>query len=104
MRIARELVAVALLSLGVGCAGARPPTTSLRFAPARGSPPAARVIIDDQELGPLVYVTEHGVAMPPGKHRITIEADGYLPWDQEVEAGPNGGLLKLDVTLVKKPD
>jgi hypothetical protein len=110
-RIAREFLLIALLSLGAtgalaatGCAGARPPTTSLRLAPATGAPRNARVVIDDQELGPLWYVTEHGVAMPAGKHRITIEADGYLPWDRELDAGPSGGVLKLDVTLVKRPD
>ena len=104
MRSAREFMLIALLALAPACAPAKPPTTSLRLAPERGSPPAARVIIDDQELGPLIYVTEHGVAMPPGKHRITIEADGYLPYDREVDAGPGGGLVKLDVTLVKRPD
>jgi hypothetical protein len=86
------------------CAPSKPPTTSLRLAPATESPRDARVVIDDQELGPLWYVTEHGVAMPPGKHRLTIEADGYLPYDREIDAGPGGGLIKLDVKLVKRPD
>ncbi len=105
VRIAREFVLVALLSAGgVGCAPSVPPSTSLRLAPVDGAPRDARVVIDDQELGPLWYVTEHGVAMPPGKHRISIEAQGYLPWDREVDAGPSGGLLKLDVKLVKRPD
>lgn len=110
-RIAREFLLIALFACGAsgavvatGCAGARPPTTSLRLAPAAGAPRGARVVVDDQELGPLWYVTEHGVAMPAGKHRITIEAEGYLPWDREVDAGPSGGVLKLDVTLVKRPD
>jgi hypothetical protein len=98
--------AVALaFALGVtACAPAKPPTTSLRLAPAEGAPRNAKVVIDDQELGPLWYVTQHGVAMPPGKHRITIEAEGYLPWDQEVDAGPDGGLMKLDVKLIKRPE
>ena len=82
MRIARNLVLVALLSLGLACAGARPPTTSLRIQPAQGAPRDARVVIDDQELGPLWYVIDHGVAMPPGKHRITIEAE-YLALKQQ---------------------
>jgi hypothetical protein len=110
-RIALNFSLIVLLGLGAsgslaatGCAGALPPTTSLRLAPASGAPRNARVVVDDQELGPLWYVTEHGVAMPAGKHRITIEADGYLPWDREVDAGPSGGVLKLDVTLVKRPD
>ena len=55
-------------------------------------------------IGSLAFVTNRGVALPPGKHRLTIEADGYLPWDGEVDAGENGGLIKLDVKLVKRPD
>lgn len=102
-RLAKSLALSVALSLAA-CASAKPPTTSLRLAPAADAPRNARVVIDDQELGPLGYVTKHGVAMPPGKHRITIEADGYLPWDQEVDAGPSGGLLELDVKLIRRPD
>lgn len=81
-----------------------PPTTSLRLAPAAGAPVMARVTIDDLPLGSLRYITEHGVALPPGKHRVTIEAEGYLPWDAEVDAGPDGGLVRVPVTLVKVPE
>ena len=42
--------------------------------------------------------------VPLAHATITIEADGYLPWDQEVDAGDSGGLIKLDVKLVKRPD
>lgn len=86
------------------CVSSAPKTTSLRVFPAEGSPPAAKVTIDDEPVGSLKLVVERGVALPPGKHRVTIEADGYLPWDQEVDAGSGGGLVKLDVTLVKIPD
>ena len=101
MRTLRCLpLALALL----GCGASTPPTTSLRLNPAKTSPVWAKVTIDDLPLGSLRYVTQHGVALPPGKHRVTIEADGFLPWDQEVDAGPDGGLIKLDVDLVKVPD
>jgi hypothetical protein len=88
----------------VACPPSMPPTTSLRLNPAKTAPAYAKVTIDDLPLGSLRYITKHGVALPPGKHRITIEADGFLPWDQEVEAGSDGGLIKLDVDLVKVPD
>lgn len=95
---------VLLLLFALGCAPAKPPTTSLRLAPAEGAPKHARVIVDDQTLGSLEFVVKRGVALPPGKHRITIEADGYLPWDQEIDAGEKGGLINLDVKLIKRPD
>lgn len=99
----RLLLAVALVTCAA-CSPAKPPTTSLRLAPVVDAPKNARVIVDDQPIGSLAFVTKRGVALPPGKHRITIEADGYLPWDMEVDAGDKGGLIKLDVTLVRKPD
>lgn len=107
--IARRLLFVLLVALPVAsgamaCVSSVPKTTSLRVVPAEGAPPAARVTIDDEPVGSLQRVVEHGVALPPGKHRVTIEAEGYLPWDQEVDAGSGGGLVKLDVTLVKIPD
>lgn len=94
-----------LASTALGCPRGKPPTTSLRLAPAADAPvKSARVIVDDQPIGSLEFITKRGVALPPGKHRITIEADGYLPWDAEVDAGDAGGLIRLDVKLVRKPD
>ena len=103
-RIMHFLAVFAVCACAAGCGSSIPPTTSLRLNPAKTSPVYAKVTIDDLPLGSLRYVTEHGVALPPGKHRITIEADGFLPWDQEVDAGSDGGLIKLDVDLVKVPD
>jgi hypothetical protein len=97
-------LALALALSSSHCGGATPPTTSLRLLTAKGAPASARVTIDDEPVGSLRFVSERGVAMPPGKHRITIEAEGYLPWDAEVDAGDKGGMVKLDVTLVKVPD
>jgi hypothetical protein len=96
--------AIVCLACAAACVSSVPKTTSLRVVAAQGAPPAARVTIDDQPVGSLKLVAERGVALPPGKHRVTIEAEGYLPWDAEVDAGGGGGLVKLDVVLVKIPD
>ena len=101
-RLASAVVFV--LASGLACVSSVPKTTSLRMFPSAGAPPAARVTIDDEPVGSLRLITERGVALPPGKHRITIEAEGYLPWDREVDAGKGGGLVKVDVALVKIPD
>jgi hypothetical protein len=89
------LVAAALLL--AGC----PPTakTSLRVG---GAPGDASVTIDDQYIGVFAFVQAHGVALPPGKHRITIEKPGYFPWDRLVEG--QGELIRLDVAMVKVPE
>jgi hypothetical protein len=95
------LSAAALLVLA-GCPPREPPkTVSLRLA---GSPPEARVTIDDQLVGPLSFVSARGVALPPGRHRITVEAPGYFPVDKIVEAREDGAPIRLEVRLVPVPD
>ena len=92
----------ALLGLALaGCAAEPPPTTSLRV---QGAPGDASVTIDDRYLGIFGYVQKRGVALPPGKHRITVEKTGFFPWDRLVEAHEGDPPVQLDVTLVKIPD
>jgi hypothetical protein len=97
-----SLYAAAALLLASGCALNPPPrTTSLRLT---GTPRDASVTVDDQYLGALVYVAGHGVALPPGRHRITVEKAGYFPWDRVVEAKDGDPPVELGVTLTKIPD
>jgi hypothetical protein len=76
-------------------------TTSLRV---RGAPGDATVTIDDRYLGIFAYVAKRGVALPPGKHRITVEKTGFFPWDRLVEAHEGDPPLQLEVSLTKIPD
>ena len=80
------------------------PTVSMRMQGAKGTPVDAVVIVDDQALGTLELVMAHGVALPPGVHHITVKADGYFPWDREVEAKLGTGILKVEVALQPVPD
>ncbi len=96
-RVAAALVGFALAA----CAAAPPKTVSLRV---RGNVPDASVTIDDQYVGALAFVTRRGVALPPGKHRITVEKAGYFPWDRLVEAPEGGAPIALEVELVRVPD
>lgn len=96
----RRLAPVLCLALAA-CVVEAPRTTSLRVA---GAPPDASVTIDDKYLGAFAYVQRRGVALPPGKHRITVEKTGYFPWDRLVEAHEGDPPIKLDVTLTKIPD
>jgi hypothetical protein len=96
----RRWYTVAPLAALIAC-GAPPKTVSFRMA---GTPPFASVTIDDENVGSLALVASRGVALPPGKHRVTVEAPGYFPEDREVEAMPGSGPLRLDLALVKIPD
>src|SRR5207249_1571502 len=54
-------------------------TVSMRM---QGGPPNATVTIDERIVGSLDVIAARGVALPPGRHRVSVEAPGYFPWDQ----------------------
>ena len=90
-----------ILSLA-SCVPAERPAVSLSIERSSKSPRDAAVTIDEEFIGPLGYVAAHGVRMPAGKHRISIEKPGYFPWDRLIEAGR--APIKLDVALEPIPD
>jgi hypothetical protein len=92
----------ALLACSPPVSGDFHPTVSLRLASS--GPADASVIIDEQAIGTLDFVVAHGVALPPGVHHITVKADGYFPWDQEVAAKLGDPPIRLKVALVRVPD
>lgn len=96
------LVFGALMALAAAEAGCTPMASQKVSLRMKGTPRDASVTIDDQYVGALAYVAARGVALPPGKHRITVEKTGYFPWDREVEA--TGEPIFLDVVLTKVPD
>src|SRR5262245_24845198 len=75
---------------------------SLRVAIAQKTPGDASVFIDEEYVGPLGYVAAHGVRLPVGEHRITVEREGFFPWDRLVVADRQPIELKVD--LVRVPD
>ena len=89
----------ASFALWAGCAAAPGRTVSLRV---KGNVGDASVTIDDQYIGALAYVAAHGVALPPGRHRVTVEKIGFFPWDRLVEASAEP--IQLDVQLTRIPD
>ena len=97
----RALATLLLASLLAACGAAAPRTTSLRI---KGDVTDASVTVDDQYIGAFAYVAAHGVALPPGKHRITIEKTGYFPWDRLVEAHEGDPPVHIEVVLTKIPD
>ena len=86
----------------IGCGPpAAAPTVSMRMV---GGPPNASGTVDDVFVGTLELVVQRGVALPPGPHRVSVEAPGHIPWDKVVEAKEGQGPLRLDVKLVPVPD
>ena len=94
-----------LLSFGLtACGPSNVGRAAVSLGLARGvaTPSDASVIIDEEYVGPLGYVARHGVRLPVGEHRITVERDGYFPWDQLVTADREP--IKLKVELTPVPD
>ena len=92
-----------LLALGSAACGppAAPKTVSMRMV---GGPPNASVTVDDLFVGTLDVVSRRGVALPPGTHRVSVEAPGHLPWDKIIEAKEGQAPVRVDVKLVPVPD
>lgn len=104
MRYRRAFALCAGLALAfpaTGCGPKAPTTVSMRMT---GTPKNASVTVDDEFVGTLDVVSARGVALPPGKHRITVEAAGYFPWDKVVEVAPGQGPVRLDAALAPIPD
>ncbi len=97
-RLAICILVATALACGPPAVG---PTVSMRML---GGPPNASVTVDDVFVGTLDVVMRRGVALPPGTHRVSVEAPGHLPWDKAVEAKEGQGPLRLDVKLVPVPD
>lgn len=99
----RAAVFAFILALSAAACGppAAPKTVSMRMV---GGPANASVTVDDTFVGTLDLVSRRGVALPPGMHRVSVEAPGHLPWDKVVEAKEGQGPVQLDVKLVPVPD
>ncbi|MBX3231517.1 MAG: hypothetical protein KIT84_24190 [Labilithrix sp.] len=69
-----------------------------------GSPSQASVTIDDIFVGRLETVAARGVALPLGPHHVTVEAAGFFPNDQVIEATEAASPIRLDVHLIPIPD
>jgi hypothetical protein len=98
MGVRGALLLVALAACGPA---KEPRTVSLRMI---GSPPNASVTVDDQFVGSLAVVQARGVALPPGQHRVSVEAAGFFPFDQIVQAKEGDAPIRLDVKLTPVPD
>ena len=94
-------VIVTLASAGCATQGLRAAVT-LQVERTKTTPPNASVYIDEEYVAPLYVVQARGVRLPEGEHRITVQKDGYFPYDRLVKAGREP--IHLDVELTPIPD
>jgi hypothetical protein len=96
------LVALALAASACGPSLTGSAAVTLKMQRTPQTPKNASVSIDENYIGPLNVVASHGVRLPVGTHRITVEKDGYFPFDQLVTADRDD--IKLVVKLEPIPD
>ncbi|HVR18992.1 MAG TPA: PEGA domain-containing protein [Polyangiaceae bacterium] len=101
-RAGRLLLVLALVASACGPSITGQAAVSLKVQRAPQTPKNASVSIDENYIGPLSIVAAHGVRLPVGTHRITVEKDGYFPFDRLVTADRDD--ILLTVTLDPIPD
>lgn len=97
------LVSCALLCLELGCAtmGLRS-AVSMKVSRSDATPKDALVYIDGQYVAKLGTVVKRGVRVPEGKHRISVERNGYFPFDAVVVSDRKP--IFLEVEMLALPD
>lgn len=97
------LRAVVLASVLCACmSGVGRPAVSMHVVRDPRTPRDAGVWIDEEFIGPLSYIAAYGVRLPIGEHRITVQRQGYFPWDRLVISDREP--IELKVALVPIPD
>jgi PEGA domain len=91
--------ALGVFALSVACLRA---AVTLTLTPGSDTPNDAKVTIDEQFVGLLGFVAARGVRLPEGEHRITVEREGYFPYDRIVVSDREP--IRLDVRLQRLPD
>jgi hypothetical protein len=99
---ARWQLAVTALAFALLLSCGPPGSFRLEFEGTKRSPPDASVTIDEQYVALLWEVSLRGVRLPEGEHRITVEREGYFPWDRIILS--DGKPIRLEVDLVPLPD
>ncbi len=97
------LLALASPVLAGGCAtmGLRS-AVSMKIERTESAPASALVYIDGTYIGRLGYVAKHGVRLPEGQHRISVEKNGYYPFDALVVSDRKP--IHLRVEMLRLPD
>jgi len=100
--LARRLGVALALATAAACSPGVTPAVTLKMVRTPETPRDASVMIDEEYVGPLGIVGARGVRLPIGEHRITIEKDGYFPFDRLVVSDRDD--IRLDVKLERIPD
>jgi hypothetical protein len=102
--IALALVLLLAATSLQGCGPSLRAASTMKLKRSAETPKDASVIIDEQYVGPLAYVAARGVRLPEGEHRLSVEKEGYFPYDTIIEVDGREQLITIDVELTPIPD
>jgi hypothetical protein len=96
-------LAILALTFAVGCAtmGVRS-AVSMKVKRTDSAPKDALVYVDEEFIGTLAFVAERGVRVPEGEHRLSVEKNGYYPFDQIIVSDREP--IFVEVTMLKLPE
>lgn len=92
---------LAALAALAACSGAQRPRSAgaYRF---QCTPADARVVVDEEDLGPCALWSSRWMGLTAGVHRVRIVREGWLP--QESEVVPRGTRVTVTTRLRRIPD
>ena len=100
--IRQWFVAAVLLLVAAAAPGCLKAAATLTLTPSAETPIDARVTIDEEFIGTLGFVASRGVRLPAGEHRVSVEREGYFPFDDIVVS--QGDPIPLQVSLRRLPE
>lgn len=96
-----SFASLALLIGSSACGAAKPVPSALAQLSVEGSPPNARIYVDDRFVGTERSLALQGLSLAPGVHFIRVEAPGHFPHDLRLQA--KKGKMSLRFQLQEIP-
>lgn len=98
-----QFLLIALALAGSGCAtmGLRS-AVSMKVTRGEDTPKDALVSIDGQYVAKLGTVVKRGVRVPEGEHRVSVERNGYFPFEAVIVSDRKP--IVLNVEMLELPD
>ncbi len=91
----------AAMALGCATMGLRS-VVPMKVERPEGTPKDALVYVDEQYVGTLDLVAKNGMRIPEGEHRLSVEKNGYYPYDTIIVSDRDPIVVRVE--LLKLPD
>ena len=100
-RLSAVLSAALLAAALVGCGAQQHPGEPTRLTVIT-DPPNTRIRIDDRDVGSARVMQARPPRLTPGRHQVSVEADGYFPHDVELDLPPGTTTLRVQLRPIPR--